>query len=155
MKPVIVKLMIFTVLFLGVFVQGIADTVSMNPAVQRIDSILSQSDSIEKMGGGGAFILFDKEQVYLSKAYGDFSLDKVVSIASATKWISAGVIVKLHEDGYFDIHDIVRKYYPEYQDGKGDMTIAQLFSHTGGLYDKPNIQRMYRLPSIDIAVHLI
>lgn len=83
--------------------------------------------------GGCALILIKDDSVIYQKAFGRYSVDKVVPIASASKWLSGAVIVSLLEEGRLALDDPVSKYLPEFEGEKGNITIRQLFSHTSGL----------------------
>ena len=83
--------------------------------------------------GGCALILIKDDGVIYRKAFGRYSVDKVVPIASASKWLSGAVIVSLVEEGKLALDDPVSKYLPEFEGEKSNITIRQLFSHTSGL----------------------
>lgn len=54
-------------------------------------------------------------------------------IASASKWLSAAVIMSLVDDNKISLNDTVGKYLPIFTaNKKGGITIRQLFSHTAG-----------------------
>lgn len=57
-----------------------------------------------------------------------------VAIASATKWYSGAIVLKVAELGYFRLDDRVGRYLPIFdQQGKGDITIRQCFAMNSGL----------------------
>lgn len=57
-----------------------------------------------------------------------------VAIASATKWYSGAIVLKVAELGYFRLDDRVGRYLPLFdQQGKGDITIRQCFAMNSGL----------------------
>lgn len=54
-------------------------------------------------------------------------------IASASKWLSAGVIMSLVDENKLSLDDKVGKFLPVFNTyHKGNITIRQLFSHTAG-----------------------
>ncbi len=83
--------------------------------------------------GGAALILIKDGKVIYRKAFGPYSVDKVVPIASASKWLSGAVIMSLVDEGKLSLDDPVSKYLPEFTDEKSSITVRQLFSHTSGL----------------------
>jgi len=89
-------------------------------------------ESVPKIGGSAVLIVKDNVVLY-QKAFGDFTLDMVVPIASASKWLSAGVIMSLVDEGKLSLDDSVSKYIPAFTGKKGTITVRQLFSHTSGL----------------------
>lgn len=67
--------------------------------------------------------------------YKSMGLDStsVKPIASASKWLSAAVIMSLVDDQKISLDDTVGKFLPIFTaNKKGDITIRQLFSHTAG-----------------------
>jgi CubicO group peptidase (beta-lactamase class C family) len=60
-------------------------------------------------------------------------------VASASKWLSAAVIMSLVDENKLTLEDTVGKFLPVFtQHGKGSMTIRQLFSHTAGFAGDQN-----------------
>ena len=96
-----------------------------------VDSLLS--DSLSRLGGGCALLLIKDGRVVYRKAFGRYSCDMVVPIASATKWLSAGVINSLISEGRLSLNDTCGEFLPLYTGVKAQMTLRQLFSHTSGL----------------------
>lgn len=138
-----------------------------------ITSFLSSDQVINDTGGGLALILIKDGKLVYRRGFGSFEHDinKVVSVASATKWIAAGVVARLLDAGLYGLEDRVVDYYP-YFNGVSptpilapddfvhdarfeDITIAQLFSHTAGLRHLPGVHRDSNLPSIQYAVSQI
>lgn len=64
---------------------------------------------------------------------GDFDDDTVVSLASASKLLSAIVVLRLVDQGLIDLDMPVSNYLPGFTGTKGSMTVRQMFSHTSGL----------------------
>jgi serine-type D-Ala-D-Ala carboxypeptidase/endopeptidase len=83
--------------------------------------------------GGCALVLIKDSKVIYRKAFGQRSAEKVVPVASASKWLSGGVIMTLVYEGKLRLDDQVSKYLPEFTGDKAGITIRQLFSHTSGL----------------------
>jgi CubicO group peptidase (beta-lactamase class C family) len=64
----------------------------------------------------------------------DWERDTIVNVYSTTKTMAALTALLLADRGVFDLHDKVAKYWPEFaSEGKADVTIAQLLSHSAGL----------------------
>jgi CubicO group peptidase (beta-lactamase class C family) len=60
-------------------------------------------------------------------------------IASATKTISAALMLRLAQEGTFGLDDSIAKYYPFATTlGKGAITIRQLFAHVSGIEGTTN-----------------
>ena len=97
----------------------------------RLDQFLD--NSAPRLGGGCAFILIQGDRVIHRNAYGSFTPEKVVPIASSSKWISGGVIMSLVDAGEISLDDRASKNLPYFTGKKGGITIRQMFSHTHGL----------------------
>lgn len=83
--------------------------------------------------GGMALILIKDGKVIYDKGFSRLTTDSVIPIASASKWLSGGVIMSLVDDGILSLDDKASLYLPNFTQDKGSMTVRQLFSHTSGL----------------------
>jgi CubicO group peptidase (beta-lactamase class C family) len=83
--------------------------------------------------GGCALVLIKGNKVIYRKAFGRYVADKVVPIASASKWLSGAVIMALVEAGKLSLDDPVSKHLPEFAGDKAGITVRHLFAHTSGL----------------------
>jgi CubicO group peptidase (beta-lactamase class C family) len=92
------------------------------------------SDSVSLRFEGKAYVsIFVKEQEVYSKGFGGYTADTKQLIGSSTKWLSAAVVMSLVDEGKLQLTDSIGKYLPVFSaNGKGRITIAQLFSHTSG-----------------------
>lgn len=82
---------------------------------------------------GASLLIIKDNQVVYEQAFGIYTLDTRVPIASASKWPSASVIMSLIDDGTLSLDDRVSTYLPDFTGEKADITVRQLFSHTSGL----------------------
>ncbi len=71
--------------------------------------------------------------VVYRRAFGTYTLGTQVSIASASKWVSAIAIARIVEKGQMRWSDTVGQYFPTVEASKRGITLEQLFSHTSGL----------------------
>lgn len=69
-----------------------------------------------------------------SKPYG-LQQDSITPVFSCTKPITAVLIMKLQEDGLLDVCDPVSNYLTWIGDGKKDILIWHLLTHTSGIID--------------------
>lgn len=118
---------------------------AQNYDFSAVDKLLQDSLSVLageglQSGGGCALILMQNGKTIYKKSFAlpnrTYATDRVVLIASATKWYSAAVIMSLIDEGKLSLNDTTGKFLPNYaalKDGKARMTIRQLFSHTSGL----------------------
>lgn len=105
---------------------------------ESVDKILQDSlTTIAGDGGGAALLLIKDGKVIYSKSFNldgkNFSTETIVPIASATKWISAGVIMALIDQGYLTLDTKLSKYFQAIESPKSEITLRQLFSHTSGI----------------------
>jgi uncharacterized protein YbbC (DUF1343 family)/CubicO group peptidase (beta-lactamase class C family) len=116
-----------------------AQTFSGGPA---LDQVINHAIEEGKMPGAVLIVGHDGQVVY-RKAYGKRALvpqleamtpDTVFDCASLTKVIATtSSLMKLFEEGKFRLSDKVTDYIPEFQGGKSDITLRQLFTHFSGL----------------------
>jgi CubicO group peptidase (beta-lactamase class C family) len=94
-----------------------------------IDNIL---DRAAPRLGGCALLLIKDDNVVYRKSFGRYGADKVVPIASASKWLSGALIMMLVDEGKLSLDDTVSKYIPEFGTSKSNITVRHLFAHTSG-----------------------
>lgn len=129
-------------LFLCALVSATAlsgQTFSGGPAIdQAIDEAIQQN----RLPGAVLVVGHDGQVVY-RKAYGQravvpqaeaMTVDTIFDCASLTKVIATtSSLMKLFEEGRFRLNDKVTDYIPEFQGGKSDITLRNLFTHFSGL----------------------
>lgn len=71
--------------------------------------------------------------VVYRRAFGNYSLDTRIRIASASKWLSALAIARVVEKGQLRWSDTVGQYFPGVEPAKRSITLEQMFSHTSGM----------------------
>lgn len=105
----------------------------------RFDAL--QGDMVRRaeaagLPGTSLLVLHDGELVE-QEAWGDYTLDTVVPIASASKWLTAAVIMTLVDDGRIDLDAPIRTYLPDTPEPAGSITTRQLMAFTSGVeYDE-------------------
>lgn len=108
-----------------------AQPVDFSPVTDPIAAYVAQSPA-----PGAALLVerFDGTVLNLT-FFGAFDGSTVIRIGSATKWISGTALAALEREQRLDFAQPVREVLSEFDQpgAKGDMTIAQLFSHTSGL----------------------
>jgi CubicO group peptidase (beta-lactamase class C family) len=82
----------------------------------------------------GASLRVNKQgSVVYRRAFGGYTLDTRIRIASASKWLSALAVARLVEKRQMQWTDTVGQYFPTIDAAKRPITLAQLFSHTSAL----------------------
>lgn len=84
------------------------------------------------LDGAGLVIVDVDDGIVYEQYFGSFSADRISLIASSSKMISAGVLLKLHEDGLLDMDAAVASQVDWAVDNP-DITPAQLVSNSSGL----------------------
>src|SRR6267142_2222657 len=112
------------------------------PGAQALDEAIQHAIESGNLPGAVLVVGHDGEVVY-RKAYGkralaphveEMTLDTVFDCASLTKVIATtSSLMKLFEQGKFRLNDRITDYIPEFQGGKSDITIRNLFTHFSGL----------------------
>src|SRR5580700_806945 len=107
-----------------------------------IDRAIGEAIQQNRLPGAVVLVGHDGEVVY-RKAYGQravvphaetMTVDTIFDCASLTKVIATtSSLMKLFEEGRFRLNDKVTDYIPEFQGGKSDITIRNLFTHFSGL----------------------
>jgi uncharacterized protein YbbC (DUF1343 family)/CubicO group peptidase (beta-lactamase class C family) len=111
-----------------------------------VDDAINQALAQKRMPGA-VLIVGHAGKVVYRKAYGNraevpnvepMTLDTIFDVASLTKVIATtSSLMKLFEQGKFQLNDKITQYIPEFQGGKSDITIRNLFTHFSGL--KPDV----------------
>ncbi len=102
----------------------------------RLNSLANSND----MEGMTAAVLVPGQGIWVG-TYGEADSNTPVTpdmrfgIASNSKAITAGLILKLQDEGLLDLDDAISDYLPTYEHVNGNITIRQLLSHTSGLFD--------------------
>jgi len=92
---------------------------------------------------GAVLVVGHDGKVVYEKAYGQratypraepMTLDTIFDCASLTKVLATTTsLMRLFEQGKFRVGDKVTEYFPEFQGGKSDITLRNLFTHFSGL----------------------
>ena len=126
-----------------------ADTEQKPPAVQLsvLDSIMEAAVAQDEIPGG-VVLVSHRGQVIYRKAFGERALiphrekmtvDTIFDLASLTKlFATTPSIMRLLEEGKIRLNDPLVKYMPEFaSNGKDQITIRMLLTHTSGLAPDP------------------
>ncbi len=109
---------------------------SCPPALDQVDSVLA-SHVVDRALPGAAVAVFDAAGTNLHETFlGTYHPNTFVPLASATKAVSAAVILSLVDDGTLSLDDTVADFMPEYAGTeRGSITVRQAFSQTSGLWN--------------------
>lgn len=84
------------------------------------------------LNGAGLIVVHRDDGVLYHDHFGEFTEDRISLIASSSKMISAGVLLRLQEDGLLDI-DVPIGEQVSWAAGSSEITPAQLLSNSSGL----------------------
>jgi uncharacterized protein YbbC (DUF1343 family)/CubicO group peptidase (beta-lactamase class C family) len=109
---------------------------------QAVDRVIQEAIGQNRLPGAVLIVGHDGKVIY-RKAYGQRALvpkteamtvETIFDVASLTKVIATtSSLMKLFEEGRFRLNDKVTDYIPEFQGGKSDITLRNLFTHFSGL----------------------
>ncbi len=126
-----------------------------------VDAAIDHAIQQKQLPGAVLIVGHDGRVVY-RKAYGNraevpkaeaMTLDTVFDLASLTKVIATtSSLMKLFEEGKFQLNDKITQYIPEFQGGKSNITIRNLFTHFSGL--KPDVALTTPWTGYDTGIRL-
>jgi len=97
------------------------------------------ADSLAAFGDSVVVVIKRDDQVLYHTSKGNLDTTTKIGIASASKWISGAIILRLAEQNLLKLDDSLGAYLPLFTlHGKGHITIRQCFSMTSGLYGGRN-----------------
>ena len=112
------------------------------PGSQALDDAVNQAIEEGRIPGA-VLIVGHNGQVVHRKAYGrraivpqpeTMTADTIFDLASLTKVVATTPsLMKLFEQGKFRLNDRITQYIPEFQGGRSEITIRNLFTHFSGL----------------------
>jgi CubicO group peptidase (beta-lactamase class C family) len=82
---------------------------------------------------GAGLLVVDRFGPRLTQFFGNTTANSVYPIASATKWISAMLLMTMVDDGLLSLDTTLGTHYPSLSLLRRGITLRQLFSHTSGL----------------------
>jgi CubicO group peptidase (beta-lactamase class C family) len=89
---------------------------------------------IAERGLDGAFLEVARgDEVLYSRGFGRYTRDTVLNVASATKWVTATLLMTLVERNGVDLEGRIDRWLPWIPSDKAGLTLGQLLSHTSGL----------------------
>jgi CubicO group peptidase (beta-lactamase class C family) len=96
---------------------------------READAILKEAR--EKLGTGIAITVSRDGKVIYERSEGQ-DLRQPMLIASASKWLSAAVLMSVVDEGKVTLDDKLSKFLPYFTGDKAAITFRQAFSHTAG-----------------------
>lgn len=82
---------------------------------------------------GAGLVIVDRDEGIIGELYfGEFSADRVSLVASSSKMVTAGVLLRLQDQGLLDLDTPIAELV-SWADGNPDITLAQMVSNSSGL----------------------
>ncbi|WP_148288551.1 serine hydrolase domain-containing protein [Ilumatobacter nonamiensis] len=97
-----------------------------------IDPIVSAFVAERGLNGAGLVVVDEDDGIIHEEYWGEFGPDRISLIASSSKMLTAGVLMRLADDGLLDM-DAPVAAVAEWGAGNPDVTPAQLVSNSSGL----------------------
>lgn len=83
---------------------------------------------------GAGLVVVEKDQGVIDEQYfGEFGADRSSLVASASKMVTAGVLVRLADEGLLDLDEPIADYVDWAEGHNPEITVAQLLSSSSGL----------------------
>ncbi len=108
--------------------EDVAAGYDFNALAPVIESFIDENE----LNGAGLIIVQRDDGVIYHEHWGEFDEDRISLIASSSKMITAGVLLRLDDDGLLDVDAPVADV-AEWGIGNPDITPAQLLSNSSGL----------------------
>jgi CubicO group peptidase (beta-lactamase class C family) len=97
------------------------------------DAAMDQFIADHDLRGASAAVVQRGTGIVHVAGYGEFSPERIYLVMSSTKVLSAGVVMRLHDEGLLDVDAPIGDYVPDWADGKPELTLVQLMSGSSGL----------------------
>lgn len=115
----------------------------LQPAFGQLDtaSLSNAFKARQKLLGNNAVMMIWKDTLIYKKELGDYNTKNAtpVEIASASKWLTAALVMQFIEEGKLSLDDKIGKWVPEFNRyGKAYITIRNCLSHMTGMEDDAN-----------------
>ncbi len=103
-------------------------------AFTATNALMSSRVTVAGLSGGFVRIVRSGQVVHEQKI-GSVSGSTLLSVASATKWLTAATLMSLVDDGLVRLDDPVATWLPEFSTTGPAITVRQLLTHTSGVRD--------------------
>jgi len=104
-------------------------TLDFGPLEREVQAFVDETDGVD---GAGVIVVHRDKGVVYRRAFGGFAEDRVYLVASASKIVSVGVMMKLVDAGLVDIEKPISDYVT-WAGKNGGLKLRQFFSNSSGL----------------------
>jgi CubicO group peptidase (beta-lactamase class C family) len=100
----------------------------------EVDTTLSAFLDSNGLTGASAVVVHEACGVVHARGYGAYASDRSYLVGSSSKVLSAGILLRLADEGLIDVDAAIGQYVPAWAaSGKPELTVAQLLSNSSGL----------------------
>jgi len=97
---------------------------------REVEAFLAETDGVD---GAGAIVVHRDDGVVFHRGFGTYPEDRISLIASSSKMVSAGVLLRLQDQGLLDMNEAIVEAVGDWGDNNPTITPAQLVSNSSGL----------------------
>lgn len=107
-----------------------------DPSLVQAEAVLDLHRADRALPGAALAVFDAAGTVNRERFFGSYTASTYVPLASATKSVSAAVIMSLVDDGTMSLDSTVADYFPQYAGTeRGSITLRHAFSQTAGIYN--------------------
>lgn len=101
---------------------------------EKYDAAVSEFLADHGLTGASGVVVHKDWGIVHTKGYGSFTADRLYLVASSSKMISVGVLMRLMDQGLLDVDAPIGNYLSAWgANGKPELEVAQLVSNSSGL----------------------
>jgi CubicO group peptidase (beta-lactamase class C family) len=143
-------------IFLLFLQSGVAQTSKKNPKEVGIADFQLLDAAVQKhaklLGNDLVAMVWTDTLVY-KRELGEFDARTLAPIASASKWLTAALVLKMVEEGKLSLDDKVSQYIPIFETyGKSYITIRHCLSHFTGIHSDAKFLERKKFGSLEEEV---
>jgi CubicO group peptidase (beta-lactamase class C family) len=106
-----------------------------------LDALVQQN---QKLLGGNVVAMIWTDTLVYKRELGEFDSKTVAPIASASKWLTAALVMMFVDEGKISLDDKVSKYIPDFElYGKNYVTIRHCLSHYTGVKVETGLKGLF------------
>ena len=100
----------------------------------KYDAAVSAFLTEHQLAGASGVVVHKDLGIVHVKGYGEYASDRLYLVASSSKMVSVGILMKLVDEGKLDIDAPIGNYLSAWEpNGKPELKVAQLVSNSSGL----------------------
>ncbi len=125
---------------IAVFLLLLQPAIAQN-SFSELTAVLDKNSAA--LGKDFSVLIGNKDTTLFAKDWGDMKAKTIVPIASASKWLTAALVLQQVDEGKISLDDKVTKYLPVFEKyGKNYITIRQCLSHLTGIRKSGKLAQM-------------